>query len=1086
MPRVPKSSGKGNLTRKDVGAADEIKIFEESRTRAGYLTQRAHIVSASERFKSPSKSPTKASRSRVQLPSPPRVDGLAHEDLTSRVRTLGRLRKKGKVHLIYFGFKIQINVLTKTSNDYMRDWKRDHRAEYLKRIVNLEAFPMPGPLCKRCNKAPGLFRCDHCTGRSIWCESCCVMIHQTSPFHYPKKWNGKCFKKVDLDTLGLTLFLGHGGDPCPLLLVVHTVPLDDPETDGWEDEIRTGFIGDRMQFVDTTGIFSRRIRWCRCADEHGNVVHPDLQLLDACIYPATSDRPTTAFTFNVLDEFMVDALECKTAAFTFVAKLRRLTNPLFPSSTPDIYPALMRCSRQYRNLKNIIRAGLAHDIDRVRTPGDLGLFCVTCPQVGKNVSAAEVVASKNPYLYRPQVVTDGNFKLDNLKMRNPGDDVRLSDGEMFFVGSVRYDEHVRTTPEKKQRSSCNNHRAVNETNTKRKDVDSTGIGACACARHGCFYPHSVVGFKVGEKQVNIDYAISEVLCRLPPEIKQTLLIYDISCQWILHWIERFQKGQYLFYRKDLELLAAVGKFHLGAHVLECFWEFSLNFIEGSGQVDGEILETLWASLDKVVGSTRSMSRAHRQEVLDDYMNDSNWKKMCGAVAALVGKMDRANEGFDTTQEAFQELSQRVGPEFIEKWEQEERAALAPGGIGRRIYRAETAKEPGLDEVCHQLTAEEQKSKGQLSGSVALITEGLNIEQAQCHLRKYVVSLGRHPTAAQKRNIIVKQDNLQKRYTKFEKSMTSFIRKHNRDETSDGELSTESEGEEEEESDHEGTIVDMSESEDEGHDWEDASDNITATGTQTMRLSLPSNLEQARLTHELRMTLQSQETIMREGQINDALRKLRLALGAKAWRLRNDVRDARGGKGKTRAWDGVKSKDTEVRRHVQIYTQAVAALRRMGAGAGWKPITKKDLMMSGDITEANRTGQRSSTLPWFWRLEDGGALGEMEASSEMTEFYRVNWLRAKARVARWGEEKAIVSNEMQWTVKSFQFLGDEWAKRVTNAGVDEQGLRAYAEKQVDTWHNFAGHAEAVFQSAQGTPKRDRWRKRGPEPMSSTAS
>lgn len=128
----------------------------------------------------------------------------------------------------------------------------------------------------------------------------------------------------------------------------------------------------------------------------------------------------------------------------------------------------------------------------------------------------------------------------------------------------------------------------------------------------------------------MDYAISEVFRRMPPEIKQALLIYDISCQWVLHWIERFQNGQYLFYREDLELLAAVGKFHLGAHILECFWEFSLNFIHGAGQVDGEILETLWASLDKVVGSTRSMSRAHRQEVLDEYMNDSNWKKMCGA------------------------------------------------------------------------------------------------------------------------------------------------------------------------------------------------------------------------------------------------------------------------------------------------------------------------------------------------------------------------------------------------------------------------------------------------------------------------
>jgi hypothetical protein len=93
-------------------------------------------------------------------------------------------------------------------------------------------------------------------------------------------------------------------------------------------------------------------------------------------------------------------------------------------------------------------------------------------------------------------------------------------------------------------------------------------------------------------------------------------------------------------------------------------------------------------------------------------------------------------------------------------------------------------------------------------------------------------------------------------------------------------------------------------------------------------------------------------------------------------LRNTVRDAPGGKKKLRAWSGVKTKDKEVRRHVKQYTQASAALRRMGMGAQWKPITKEDLKMPGDITEANRTGQRSSVLVWFWRLEDGEAVGEM--------------------------------------------------------------------------------------------------------------
>ncbi|KAK6966420.1 hypothetical protein R3P38DRAFT_2590966, partial [Favolaschia claudopus] len=157
-----------------------------------------------------------------------------------------------------------------------------------------------------------------------------------------------------------------------------------------------------------------------------------------------------------------------------------------------------------------------------------------------------------------------------------------------------------------------------------------------------------------------------------------------------------------------------------------------------------------------------------------------------------------------------------------------------------------------------------------------------------------------------------------------------------------------------------------------------------------------------------------------------------------------VRNARGGKGKTRAWDGVKTKDLEVRSSVQVYEHARAALHRMGLGARWQPIKKEDLAMPGDITEANRTGQRSSTLPWFWRLDDGSAIDKIEGSNVMGEVYRVNWLRAKARVARWMEETNIVENEMRWTINSFKNLAQKWTNEEKKAADrQERGLQSYS-------------------------------------------
>lgn len=99
------------------------------------------------------------------------------------------------------------------------------------------------------------------------------------------------------------------------------------------------------------------------------------------------------------------------------------------------------------------------------------------------------------------------------------------------------------------------------------------------------------------------------------------------CSWSKNFLWRVSQSNTLDLREDLELLCGIGKFHLGAHIQECFPLFSLNFIEGAGQLDGEILETLWSHLVKVAGSTSTMSQAQRQEVLDNYMNDSNWKKL---------------------------------------------------------------------------------------------------------------------------------------------------------------------------------------------------------------------------------------------------------------------------------------------------------------------------------------------------------------------------------------------------------------------------------------------------------------------------
>ena len=48
------------------------------------------------------------------------------------------------------------------------------------------------------------------------------------------------------------------------------------------------------------------------------------------------------------------------------------------------------------------------------------------------------------------------------------------------------------------------------------------------------------------------------------------------------------------------------------------------------------------------------------------------------------------------------------------------------------------------------------------------------------------------------------------------------------------------------------------------------------------------------------------------------------------------------------------------------------------------ITPEDMKMSGDVTEENHMGQRSSTLAWFWRLEGDSAMDKVDINPRMKE------------------------------------------------------------------------------------------------------
>ncbi|KAI6014193.1 hypothetical protein EDC04DRAFT_2609063 [Pisolithus marmoratus] len=113
---------------------------------------------------------------------------------------------------------------------------------------------------------------------------------------------------------------------------------------------------------------------------------------------------------------------------------------------------------------------------------------------------------------------------------------------------------------------------------------------------------------------------------------------------------------------------------------------------------------------------------------------------------------------------------------------------------------------------------------------------------------------------------------------------------------------------------------------------------------------------------------------------------------------------------------------------------------------YQEILPADLAVSKEVTEVNRFGQGTSKLAWLWVIDGDKSQLNGEAGGLMEEFYRINWLKARARRDRWKE----VSLKM-WEQRALQLT--------------ESGKEAYAKKQMGLWNDFASKARLMFHGKQ---------------------
>ncbi|KAH9033011.1 hypothetical protein EDB85DRAFT_1864729 [Lactarius pseudohatsudake] len=902
------------------------------------------------------------------------------------------------------------------------------RSKYLHILLEMESHPS-FPKCSVCHEH-GDIKCHDCVGAPLFCKSCCVKVHRHSPFHRPLLWTATHYTPVSLHSLGYVLFFGHAGEPCPQTVEdleslhisnqpptpqdtpkpdgVTTAPIisdtlfDHPDipldsVDGFPDQTQREPSGNRvLTIVDRSGIFEMEAVFCVCSE----MDNQDEQLLQSGLFPATFKQFRSLFTFSVLDDFLNDNLECKTTAQQYYSKLQSLTSRMFPSLVPNMYKQLLRTSRQWRDLKSRMEQGLGHQSEETAPDGSMAIFCPACPQPGINLPN-DWKTRYEPYVSAPDEVLnelirtfimDGNFSAEHMRHRSGERDVALSAGMAFMANPELYKAHLRSGTEIVQPSTCNTYKAIEQANSSRAHLDVTGIGATACC-HGFFVPTSVVDFQKGERhapfieashslthcpisfrQINMDYSLCKALSYNMEDIPVALVMYDIMCQYRVHFEERIKNSPELSLpsSENLELRMGIGLFHIHGHQDSCLPRFSPSYIPGAKQVDGEIIETLWAPLNNISRSIRGMSLVHRQEVLDAHVNHSNWKKLVRIVPSLLKRWKRLGPGLDASSKAFESLSEHF-KDKTRQWLKEDIAAQTNRGTNPSsmdIYDTVKQKAPSRAVIQQQLMVEEDGDHS-IRGETSWISCGLKIQEMQLAIRYQLRSHGMN-TIEESQIIENKRIRLQKLIDMFSHQADAFLLHHQPiDDAPIPSLGDYAEYDDVDDMDD--SIVPRSKTK-----MSDIS-GTEGTNAEDIPILLPSTLgAEWCILHGVR-SLAIKEAKLRYAQANDSIHRMRLALGFKSALFRTKVRGARSQKTKTRAWTAVDNVETTVHQHARNYGMARDAyikVQQVSDGSLELPqLHATDLRVKTAILGAAEVGQRNTQLPWIWSFGFSNMEGE---------------------------------------------------------------------------------------------------------------
>ncbi|KZP28679.1 hypothetical protein FIBSPDRAFT_728847 [Athelia psychrophila] len=900
-----------------------------------------------------------------------------------------------------------------------QDWL-PHRREYLDEMHRHDGLGVSGrPLtCPDCAMQEGVIKCLDCLSGPLKCVQCTMRCHKHLPLHRLQRWQGTYFADESLQNIGLEVQVGHEDTDC-------NNPIPKSIT---------------FEVVDMSGQHTVTLSFCGCP----GAAHPRVQLLRIGWFPASVDRPNTAFTFDMLNTFQLLNLQGKLSAYDFYHSLLHKTDNMgiqrrgdgSSSSMGDRYGQLLPVIRIWRHLKMLKRSGRGHDPMGIESTvdGECAVECPACPHPGKNLpSDWRDSPDTIRWIYALILTTDANFKL-SLKEKDIQSDPALGDGWAHWVPRQPFYEYLLEHGGAVEVNYCDSDlKAINTAARNSKNYRASGAGACLCGRHGLLRKNGLGSLQIGERYPNMDYI---VFCGLVRCILLTLWFsYDIVCQWSRNLVRRVETLP-LHMQVDPNILneakKTLPKFHEFNHGYNCQAEYSLNITRHAGRMNGEDPERWWSYVNPASMSTKEMGEGSREDTLDDFARSYNFRKIAGFGTFYPPKLDEAVEMHAIHQDAFEKFNETFPEEITHKWADEVTAWDADHTQPNPYVEPNQATSlPALKlELAQEEAADAMRGifRTQDKSIAAFLSNALDLEEEQ---RLIILKTKSKATDLQASARQEKSNTLHMRIARFREMQVVYMP----------------------------GVAPLTPT---AYDIQQPTASDSSHLPELECLWLPSAIPRDMRDQACVPGLVKTETRFQLALLDDTLVNLRRLLRISAT-VREHTRSNGAGTSQrlgSRSQNVLHRFTDKIARCVARYRAAYAALMSFDPTGDWKDRLQE--LKPDDVrsphrdhrkhNDTTRPSEGKRELSWIWLRN--GPLGrptmENLTPEQITDDMRAEWARMQARADRWSEEGIWLVEEMRRILSYFEWKANWWCRqhdRRTDASPDAmRGLNAYADKQ----------------------------------------